>query len=186
MRKPHEIAIDRALLLRLLRLVEPHGFMSDVKLQQLAFLCELKLFDRQLKGLHLEFFRYAYGAFSKDLDNDLRWLRRKERVENFTVAERGEEALKLIDEVLEGNETNRRIGEMVDAVLAAYGPQDAGTITSAVESIELSTPEQPEFKLSIREIPFHTTLLVPARIEVQTEFRVPGPLLVRLTAALGA
>jgi hypothetical protein len=116
----------------------------------------------------------------------LLWLRRKERVENFTVAERSEEALKLLDEALEANETNRKIGQIVDAVLAAYGSQDASAITAAVESVELSTPEQPEFKVSIREISFHTTLLVPARIEVQAEFTVPSPLLARLNTALGA
>jgi hypothetical protein len=185
MRKPHEIAIDRSLLLRLLREIEPHGSMGDVKLQQVAFLCELKLFDEHLKGLHLEFFRYAYGAFSKDLDNDLLWLRKKERVENFTVSERADEALKLFQEALESNDINRKIGEKVDAVVATYGPQDANAVTSAVEAVELSTPEQPEFTVSIRDISFHTTLLVPSRIEVQAQFTVPPALLPRLTAALG-
>jgi hypothetical protein len=185
MRKPHEIAIDRALLLCLLRLVEPHGSMSDVKVQHLMFLCELKLFDQQLKGLHLEFFRYAYGVFSKDLDNDLLWLRKKERLENFTVPERAQGALKVFSEVLEANETNRQIGEIVNAVVVTYAAHDASTITAAVEAIELSTPEQPHFKVAIRDISFHTTLLVPARIEVKAELTLPAPFLTRLNAALG-
>ncbi len=44
MRKPHEMTIDRALLLFILHLAEPHGLLNDVKLQQLCFLCELQLF----------------------------------------------------------------------------------------------------------------------------------------------
>ena len=40
-----------------------------------------------------------------------------------------------------------------------YGPQDSGSITQSVESVELSTPQQPEFKIPIRDIVFHTTLL---------------------------
>ena len=42
MRKPQEITIDRALIIYLLHLAEPHGFMSDVKFQQLIFLSELQ------------------------------------------------------------------------------------------------------------------------------------------------
>ena len=57
--------------------------MSDVKFQQLIFLSELQMFGKGLKGFHFEFMRFAYGAFSKDVDNDLLFLRRKERVENF-------------------------------------------------------------------------------------------------------
>ena len=71
MRKPNQITVDRALLLYVLHLAEPHGLLSDVKLQQLCFLCELQMFGKGFKGFHFEFFRFAYGAFSKDLDNDL-------------------------------------------------------------------------------------------------------------------
>ncbi len=38
MRKPNQITVDRALLLYVLHLTEPHGLLSDVKLQQLCFL----------------------------------------------------------------------------------------------------------------------------------------------------
>lgn len=185
MRKPQEIAIDRALLLHLLQ-HQAEGLMADVKLQQLAFLCELKLFDEQLKGFHFEFFRYAYGAFSKDLDNDLLWLRRKERLEAFHPTDKAQEALKLVVEILGHNDANRRIGELVQAVLATYGNQDSSALTNAVDSIELSTPERPEFKVQIATISFHSTLLVPARIQVKAEFTIPPTLLSRLTAALGA
>ncbi len=64
MRKPPEITVDRALLIYLLHLAEPHGFMSDVKFQQLIFLSELQMLGKGLTGLHFEFMRFAYGAFS--------------------------------------------------------------------------------------------------------------------------
>jgi hypothetical protein len=185
MRKPDEMTIDRALLVYLLHLAEPHGLMSDVKLQQLAFLCELQMFGKGLKGLHFEFFRYAYGAFSKDLDNDLMSLRRKERIEHFSPSDKAEEALTILPEAVGGVEANERVVEILQSVVAAYAPQDSGTITQSVEAVEVSTPEQPEFKLAIRDISFHTILLVPKRIEVKSEFAVPPPLLTRLNAALG-
>src|SRR5688572_11181989 len=186
MRTPHQITVDRALLLYVLHLAEPHGLLSDVKLQQLCFLCELQMFGKGLKGFHFEFFRFAYGAFSKDLDNDLTSLRRKERVENFTLSDQAQEAvLPLIEQAVTGVETNEKVMDILKAVMAAYGNQETGAITSSVEAVELSTPQDPEFKIPIRDIVFHTTLLVPHRIEVQAEFTFPPALLSRVNLAMG-
>ena len=186
MRKPNQITVDRALLLYVLHLAEPIGLLSDVKLQQLCFLCELQTFGKGFKGFHFEFFRFAYGAFSKDLDNDLTSLRRKERVENFTLSDYAkEEVIPLLLKGIEGVETNEKVKEIIDAVVTAYGPQDNGAITSSVEAVELSTPQQPEFKIPIRDIVFHTTLLVPHRIGVQAEFTFAPAILAKLNAAMG-
>lgn len=186
MRTPSQITVDRALLLYVLHLAEPYGLMSDVKLQQLCFLCELQTFGKGLKGFHFEFFRFAYGAFSKDLDNDLLSLRRKERVENFTLSDQAkEEVLPLLLNAIDGVEANEKVKEIIDAVVAAYGQQDSGVITASVEAVELSTPQQPEFKIPIRDIVFHTTLLVPHRIEAQAEFTVPPAMLAKLNAVMG-
>jgi hypothetical protein len=186
MRQPSQIAVDRALLLYALHLAEPYGLLSDVKLQQLCFLCELQMFGKGFKGFHFEFFRFAYGAFSKDLDNDLTSLRRKERVENFTLSDQArEDVLPLIEQGIAGAEANEQIMEILKAVMATYGPQDSGAITSSVEAVELSTPQDPEFKIPIRDIVFHTTLLVPHRIEVQAEFALAPTLLAKLNQAMG-
>ena len=133
-----------------------------------------------------EFFRFAYGAFSKDLDNDLMSLRRKERVENFTLSDQAkEEVLPLLLKGIEGVETNEKVKEIIDAVMATYGPQDSGAITNSVEAVELSTPQAPELKIPIRDIVFHTTLLVPHRIEVQAEFTLSPAILAKLNTAMG-
>jgi hypothetical protein len=71
------------------------------------------------------------------------------------------------------------------AVVATYGPQDSGAITNSVEAVELSTPQDPEFKIPIRDIVFHTTLLVPHRIEIQTEFMFPPALMAKVNQAMG-
>jgi len=185
-RTPNQIAVDRALLLYVLQLAEPLGQLSDVKLQQLCFLCELQTFAKGLKAFHFEFFRFAYGAFSKDLDNDLTSLRRKGRIENFTVSDQAkEEAIPLLLRAIEGGEANEKVKDIIDAVVAAYGPQDSGTITNSVESVQLSTPQDPELKIPIRDIVFHTTLLVPHRIEVQAEFTLPPVIVTKLNTVLG-
>lgn len=185
MRQAHEITVDRALLLYLLRLAEPYGLLGDVKLQQLVFLSELQMFGQRLKGFHFEFFRYAYGAFSKDLDNDLLLLRRKERVENFSLSERGEEVVKILLEVVDSQDANKRVAELLRAVVETYGPQDTGAITKSVEAVELVSPDRPGLQLPIRDVSFHTTLLVPSRIEVDAEFTLTPVMVSRLNVALG-
>ena len=186
MRTPNQITVDRALLLYVLQLAEPYGQLSDVKLQQLCFLCELQTFAKGLKAFHFEFFRFAYGAFSKDLDNDLTSLRRKGRIENFAVSDQvKEEMIPLLLNAIEGVEVNEKVKDILDAVVAAYGTQDSGTITSSVESIQLSTPLDPELKIPIRDIVFHTTLLVPHRIEVQAEVAFSPAIVSKLNAAMG-
>jgi len=186
MRKPNQITVDRALLLYVLHLAEPHSPLSEVKLQQLCFLCELQTFGKGFKGFHFEFFRFAYGAFSKDLDNDLTSLRLKERVENFTLSDQAKaEVIPLLLKGIEGVETNEKVKEIIDAVVTIYGPQDSDAITNSVEAVELSIPQQPKFKIPIRDIVFHTTLLVPHRIEVQAEFILAPAIQAKLNAAMG-
>ena len=186
MRTPNQITVDRALLLYVLQLAEPYGQLSDVKLQQLCFLCELQTFAKGLKAFHFEFFRFAYGAFSKDLDNDLTSLRRKGRIENFTVSDQvKEEAIPLLLNAIDGVEVNEKVKDILDAVVAVYGPQDSSTITNSVESVQLSTPQDPEIKIPIRDIVFHTTLLVPHRIEVQAEVALSPAIAAKLNAAMG-
>lgn len=186
MRTPNQITVDRALLLYVLHLAEPHGLLSDVKLQQLSFLCELQTFGKGFKGFHFEFFRFAYGAFSKDLDNDLLSLRRKGRIENFTLSDQAKDkVIPLLLTAIEGGEINEQVKAIMDAVVTTYGPQSVSAITGSVEAVELSTPQQPEFKIPIRDIVFHTTLLVPDRIEVQAEFTLAPSWLAKLNVAMG-
>ena len=186
MRTPSQILVDRTLLLYILQLAEPHGLLSDVKLQQLCFLCELQTFAKGFKALHFEFFRFAYGAFSKELDNDVTSLRRKGRIENFTVSDQAkEEVMPLLLSAVSGVETNEKVLGIIEAVLANYAHQDSGTITNSVEAVQLSTPQDPELKIPIRDIVFHTTLLVPHRIEVQAEFTIPPDITAKLNAAMG-
>lgn len=188
MRKPQEVTIDRCLLLHLLRALEPYGLLSDVKLQQVAFLCELQMVGQQLKGFHFQFARFPYGAFSKELDNDLTSLRRKERIENFSPAGQAEEALAFFEEVVKSTETNQRVVEILEAVVGSYGALETGSITQAVEKVELvlQAEDKPDERLPIREIPFHSIVLVPSNMELPNEFTVPQPMLARLNTALGS
>lgn len=187
MRTPQDITIDRCLLLYLLNLAEEQGcsMVSDVKLQQLVFLSELQMLGKGLRGFHFEFMRFAYGAFSKDLDNDLLALRRKERLENFSLTEKAQEALTIFEKAQADGETNQQIMEILQSVMKTYATEDLGKITGSVENVEIGAADKPEEKLAIRDISFHTILLVPSRIEVAGDFVLPPAIIPRLNAALG-
>lgn len=187
MRKPQEITIDRALLVYGLYLAgeKDCSMVSDVKVQQLIFLAELQMLGKGVRGLHYEFMRFPYGAFSKDLDNDLLALRKKERLQNFDVVGSAEECIPLLDEEVAG-EANEQVMEILQAVVETYGPQDVGEITKSVEDVEISVVDRPEEKLCVRDIPFHSIVLVPSRIEVTGEFSIPPKTLSLLNKALGS
>lgn len=189
MRKPHEVTGDRALLLYTLHAGETlegnAGPMSDVKLQQLLFLAELYMFGKNLKGLNWEFVRFPYGAFSKDVDNDLLFLRRKERLENFYLGDRALEVVDLVEQILKANETNQQIFDILRTVIETHGVQDTTAITQAVEAVELCPADSPEKKLPIRDISFHTIMLVPSRIEAAGTLTIAPAQIKRLNAAMG-
>ncbi len=189
MRTPHDITIDRTLLVYALHMVQERAWsmVSDVKVQQLIFLAELQMLGKGVRGLHYEFMRFPYGAFSKDLDNDLLALRKKERLQNFDVVGRAENCVPLLAEqaMAEGG-ANEQILEILASVVGTYGPQDVGEITKSVEDVEISVVDRPEEKLCVRDIPFHSIMLVPSRIEVTGEFSVPPHAVPRLNVALGS
>ncbi|MDH5562100.1 MAG: hypothetical protein OEY91_00530 [Nitrospirota bacterium] len=185
MRKPIEVTSDRALLIYTLHLTESMGLMSDVKLQQLLFLAELQMLGKGFKGLHWEFVRFPYGAFSKDVDNDLLFLRRKERIQNFDVTEEANPVIELVDQVITEHETNQQIMDMIRTVVEAYGQQDTSEIMSSVEAVELSPADNPEQKLAIRDISFHTIMLVPSRVETTEAFTLTSAQAKKLNAAMG-
>ncbi len=112
-------------------------------------------------------------------------LRRKGCLENFDLSEKAADALKILPEEMEEVDANSRVIEIIQAVVSTYGPQDTGDLSKSVEAVEISTSEQPEFKLAIRDISFHTILLVPSRIEVDGEFMLAPSMLARLNTALG-
>ena len=189
MRKPQEILIDRTLLVYGLYLAREKewSMVSDVKVQQLVFLAELQMLGKGVRGLHYEFMRFPYGAFSKDLDNDLLALRKKERLQNFDVVGQAEACIPLLDEeVASGGEANERVMEILQSVVEAYGPQEVGEITKSVEDVEISVVDRPEEKLCVRDIPFHSIVLVPSRVEVTGEFSISPKTGSLLNKALGS
>ena len=187
MRKPQEITIDRTLLIFVLHLSESKEFsiVSDVKLQHLVFLAELQMLGKGLRGFHYEFMRYPYGVFSKDLDNDLLALRKKERLQNFDVVDQAEDCIPLLEKAVSEVEVHEQVMEIIQTVVENYGGQDLDEIAKSVEDVEISVVDRPEEKILIKDISFHSIILVPSRIEVTGEMTLPPKIISQLNSALG-
>ena len=56
---------------------------------------------------------------------------------------------------------------------------------SAVEAVELSPADNPEQKLAIRDISFHTIMLVPSRIETTESMTLAPEQVKNLNTAMG-
>jgi hypothetical protein len=143
------------------------------------------MLGKGFKGLHWEFVRFPYGAFSKDVDNDLLFLRRKERIQNFDVTEDAEGVVELVDQAVTDHETNEQIMEIIRTVVETYGTQDTSEIMSSVEAVELCPADNPEEKLAIRDISFHTIMLVPSRVETTEAFTLSTAQVKSLNKAMG-
>ncbi len=187
MRKPKDITIDRTLLIYVLHLSESKEFsmVSDVKLQHLVFLAELQMLGKGLRGFHYDFMRYPYGVLSRDLDNDLLAMRKKEQLQNFDIVGSSEKCIPLLESAITGVEVHEQIMEIIQTVIETYGGQDLGEIAKSVEDVEISAVDKPEEKILILDIPFHAMMLVPSRIEVTGELILPPKTLSQLTKTLG-
>ena len=168
MRKPQEITVDRTLLIYGLHLAQEQDcfMVSDVKVHQLIFLAELQMLGKGVRGLHYEFMRFPYGAFSKDLDNDLLALRKKERLQNFDVVGSAEDCIPLVEEeVTPGVEANEQVVEILQSVVETYGPQDVGEITKSVEDVEISVGRSTRGKIMCpgHSVSFHRACSLPHR-----------------------
>ncbi|MCA9480318.1 MAG: hypothetical protein KC545_08160, partial [Nitrospira sp.] len=74
---------------------------------------------------------------------------------------------------------------ILDNMIRTHGVQDTTAMTKAVEAVELCPADSPEQKLAIRDISFHTIMLVPSRIEVSGSLTVTPAQVKRLNAAMG-
>ena len=75
--------------------------------------------------------------------------------------------------------------EIIQTVVENYGGQDLDEIAKSVEDVEISVVDRPEEKILINDIPFHSIILVPSRIEVTGEMTLSPKIISQLNSALG-
>jgi len=87
-RKLQEILADRLLLLWLLYDAMNYKRFGETKVQKLVFLSEWKMIDNLEKGFNYNFIRLSFGAFSPDVEKDVKWLEDEQLIEAIPISEK--------------------------------------------------------------------------------------------------
>ena len=100
-----------------------------------------------------------------------------------------EELLKLkgdlLDKEVSDVEVHEQVMEIIQTVVENYAGQNLDEVAKSVEDVEISAVDRPEEKILIKDIPFHSIILVPSRIEVTGEMTFPPKIVAQLNSALG-
>lgn len=100
-RTVEEQLVDRLLLLNLFA---SHKIQYDTKAQKTVFFAENNMNEKKIKGFSYSFFRWHYGEFSRQLEADLKELRRNGFItDNLDLTLEGEEIVKRMVSVLQKN-----------------------------------------------------------------------------------
>src|SRR5438093_8340206 len=125
------------------------------------------LYGRQAKGFHYRFFRYAYGGYSKDLQDDFVALGAKKFLDPaaWTLTAAGETVVKVMPNAMKGHSHNEDIVAIIQDIVKAYGKFDSSRIVPEGEKIELILAEKagdddegvvhPQEALPLGHLPFH-------------------------------
>ena len=101
------------------------------------------------------------------------------------MTDQSQSVVQLLDQVGKETESNQQVIETLQTVINTYGPQDNTDIMKSVEAIEISPAHDLQQKIAIRDVSFHTIILVPSRVEVTGEFTLSPSQVTQFNAALG-
>ena len=112
-----EIAIDRLLLLYLIKEANRYVALGRTRLQKFAFLSEYKMLSNKIKGLNLKFFRWNIGPMSEEVYQDCEVLCRVGLINGtewpIALTEFGKRFLTSFLDVIRKKRNNERILEII-------------------------------------------------------------------------
>jgi hypothetical protein len=132
-----------------------------LKLTKLAYLAADRLYWSGVKALHLPFFRYTYGPFSRGLYthwDDLTGSGHMVEEERFRVTERGRLlAESFASEVLD-DPANAAVKSALSNIIAEFGVLETGALLDTVYAMHVRCTGLPGLS-RVRDIPMNTDML---------------------------
>ena len=179
MRTKKEIYIDYLLTLYLIRYSEENNYHIDgrLKFQKLMFISEINMLNKSEKGLHLKFFRYNYGPYSRELAEDYKELEKRDLITNFKITSAGIEILNLLWEGVKGINKNRSIANELEKTVNHYGKYNGYALKDIVYKMKIKPHDMPGQELRIRNIPLFVDLIVPENFKTNVKFDMPDDVL---------
>lgn len=164
MRTERQKIIDQLMLLVLFNLVETlnQSMQGKLKTTKLAFLTEWNLMTNDFKCMNLNFFRWHYGPFSKELYQDLEFLQSNNFINKFfQLGKRGKELSDAAIEVYPDlSRFNKDIFRLIKNNAVRWSKFDGLTLQQMVYGMQF-TPHNETKRYKIRDIPIGWDLLVP-------------------------
>lgn len=150
----------------ILKLFDAVGRISSVdgnlKVQKLAFLTELEGIRANLAAMHLKFFRYTHGPYSKDLAND---------VENLTyhgaitrtrrLTKKGQFILDYIAPEISHSQRASEAFSIIENISNQYGKKSGSRLVDLVYKMTVPVYDFGGQSVKVEEIDHFTDILVP-------------------------
>lgn len=175
---PKEAITNKFLLLYLIKKTkEKHAGLGKTKIQKLTFLSEINMIKNKVRGLNYSFYRWEHGAFSFDIQNELRTLVENEIIKVYetgwgfeiTNTEKSNEILNLGKELIH---ENRNIICYIDNVIEKYANRSTDEIRKEAYSVKI-----PIIDLTVKEIDIGKLILSPLKEEdAKIKFKISDEL----------
>ena len=172
------------LLLKVLQ--EDDNIGGATKLQKQIFLNELQLTDRKSGGLYYKYFRYNYGPFSRQLQDNFNALVNLGFVHKTTYrpTERGKYLIGYVEGCIANYQDNALIFDIIGTTTAKYRKYNGSQLMRLVYDMAISPIERPDHKMKIKDIQIFTDLLLPECETFKHELSFPDQIFSDIKAEL--
>lgn len=148
---------------------------GNFKIQKLGFISELRGQENAgVRATHYKFFRYHFGPYSKELANDVGFLKERGFLDAFNrVTDRGRYLIDYIrPEIAQSNNSELSL-EILQSVCTDYGRYTGGQLKRQVYEMVVPVIEYDNATLKVKDIGYCTDILDPVRLDLRESANFP-------------
>lgn len=138
---------------------------GNLKIQKLGFISEWRAQEARVLAAHYKFFRYQFGPYSKDLANDVGFLKERGFVDVFNrLTARGNYLVEYIRPEIERNENSALSLEIIKGVCSEYARYSGIQLKRQVYEMVVPVIDYNNCPLKVRDIGYFTDILDPMKL----------------------
>lgn len=138
---------------------------GNFKIQKLGFISELRGQEVALRAAHYKFFRYNHGPYSKDLANDVGFLKERGFIDNLNrLTNRGRYLVDYIKPEIAGNERSAASIGIINEVCDEFARFPGIELKHRVYEMSVPVIDYNNCRLKVKDIGFFTDILDPVRM----------------------
>jgi uncharacterized protein YwgA len=141
---------------------------GNFKIQKLGFISELRGQEAALRAAHYKFFRYNHGPYSKDLANDVGFLKERGFIDNFNrLTDRGKYLIEYVRPEIAANELSAASIDIVQEVCDEFARFAGIELKRMVYEMSVPVIDYNNCKLKVKDIGYFTDILDPLRLDLK-------------------